>query len=74
MVFEKNGFTYDNWDVVPYNAYLSAKYNCHINVEICAAVEAVKYIHKYIYKGHDQTTLEISCDQQRDEIKEYLDA
>ena len=72
--FEKNGFEYDNRDVVPYNAYLSAKYNCHINVEICAAVEAVKYIHKYIYKGHDRTTLEISGDQQRDEIKEYLDA
>ena len=72
--FEKNGFKYDNRDVVPYNAYLSAKYNCHINVEICAAVEAVKYIHKYIYKGHDRTTLEISGDQQRDEIKEYLDA
>ena len=72
--FVKNGFEYDNRDVVPYNAYLSAKYNCHINVEICAAVEAVKYIHKYIYKGHDRTTLEISGDQQRDEIKEYLDA
>jgi hypothetical protein len=74
--FEKNGFAYDNRDVVPYNAYLTAKYNCHINVEICAAVEAVKYIHKYIYKGHDRTTLEISgpAEQQRDEIKEYLDA
>jgi hypothetical protein len=72
--FVKNDFEYDNRDVVPYNAYLTAKYNCHINVEICAAVEAVKYIHKYIYKGHDRTTLEISGDQQRDEIKEYLDA
>ena len=63
-----------DWDVVPHNPYLTARYNCHINVEICAAVEAVKYIHKYIYKGHDRTTLEISGDQQRDEIKEYLDA
>ena len=71
--FVKRGFEYDNRDVVPYNPYLTAKYNCHINVEICAAVEAVKYIHKYIYKGHDRTTLEVS-DQQRDEIKEYLDA
>ena len=50
-----------------------ARYNCHINVEICSSVEAVKYIHKYIYKGHDRTTVEI-LDQNRDEIKEYLDA
>jgi hypothetical protein len=49
------------------------RYNCHINVEICSSIEAVKYIHKYIYKGHDRTTVEIS-EQNRDEIKEYLDA
>jgi len=42
-------------------------------VEICSSVEAVKYIHKYIYKGHDRTTLEV-MDQNRNEIKEYLDA
>ena len=36
-------------------------------------MSAVKYIHKYIYKGHDRTTLELQ-DQNRDEIKEYLDA
>ena len=71
--FEKHGHRYDNRDIVPYNPYLSAKYRCHINVEICASVEAIKYIHKYIYKGHNRTTLEISRDQ-RDEIKDYLDA
>ena len=62
--------------MVLYNPYLCAKYQCHINVEICASIEAVKYIHKYIYKGYDKTTLEIyqGQDQQRDEIKEYLDA
>jgi hypothetical protein len=71
--FEKNGHRYSNRDVVPYCPYLSARYSCHINVEICASVQAVKYIHKYIYKGHDRTTLEIS-DQNRNEIKEYLDS
>jgi len=29
-------------------------------VEICASVKAVKYIHKYIYKGSDKTTIEIT--------------
>jgi hypothetical protein len=76
--FEKtvNGerHVYDNRDVVSYHPYCSAKYKCHINVEICASVEAVKYIHKYIYKGYDRTTIEIAGDQERDEIKEYLDA
>jgi hypothetical protein len=73
----KQGKTYDNRHVVPYNPFLSAKYNCHINVEICASVEAVKYIHKYIYKGHDRTTIEVSAAQEgagRDEIKEYIDS
>ena len=68
----KQGKTYDNRHVVPYNPFLSAKYNCHINVEICASVEAVKYIHKYIYKGHDRTTIEVSAAQEgagKDEIK-----
>lgn len=63
---------------MPYNPYLSAKYDCHINVEICATIDAIKYIHKYIYKGHDRTTIEVSGGdgqrEARDEIKEYLDA
>ncbi len=45
--------------------------NCHINVEVCVSVKAIKYIHKYIYKGNDRTTLEV---QDHDEIKEFLDA
>src|SRR6202167_3833817 len=50
--------------------------DCHINVEICASVKAIKYIHKYIYKGHDRTTLEVTREGQQaiNEIKEYVDA
>ena len=50
--------------------------DCHINVEICASVKAIKYIHKYIYKGHDRTTLEVTREgaQAIDEIKDYVDA
>nr|XP_042913037.1 uncharacterized protein LOC122273048 [Parasteatoda tepidariorum] len=38
----------DNSMVVPYNAYLLLKYNCHINVEYCGSVMAYKYIFKYV--------------------------
>jgi hypothetical protein len=39
--------------VVPYNPYLSLLFNCHINVEVYTSVAAIKYLHKYVYKGHD---------------------
>ena len=70
--YVSSGTIMDNRDVVPYSPYLLAKYNCHINVKICASVKAVKYIHKYIYKGHDCATLEVVGGV--DEIKEYVDA
>lgn len=37
----------DNRRVVPYNPYLSLKYNAHINVEVATSVRAIKYIYKY---------------------------
>lgn len=43
--------------VVPYNPYLSRKFQAHINVEVCSTVKAVKYLHKYIYKGYDSTNV-----------------
>ncbi len=46
--------TLDNRWIVPYNLYLATKYNAHINVEICSTVKAVKYLYKYVYKGHDK--------------------
>src|SRR5258706_546904 len=46
----------DNGWVVPYNRYLSGRYECHINVEVCISVHATNNIHKYIFKGHDRIT------------------
>jgi hypothetical protein len=70
--FEIGGKQVDNHWVVPYSPYLIWKYRCHINVEWVASVKAVKYIYKYIYKGHDCTMMEFhSC---QDEVKQYLDA
>jgi hypothetical protein len=49
-----SGFVFDNRWVVPYNPYLTMRYQCHINVEVCSSITAVKYLYKYVYKGHDR--------------------
>jgi len=66
--------------VVPYNAYLLLRYNTRINVEYCASVKAVKYLYKYIFKGHDRAVVPLSPDQSSltvdqtvtDEINNYV--
>jgi hypothetical protein len=50
----------NNYYIMLYNPYLSRKYAAHINVEICNSVKAIKYIHKYIYKGTNQITLRVA--------------
>ncbi|POS81966.1 hypothetical protein EPUL_006706, partial [Erysiphe pulchra] len=59
-------FQFDNRWVVPYNAYLTKKYNAHINVEVARGVQAIKYLAKYVYKGSDRASLTV--DGQYDEI------
>ncbi|GFZ19875.1 hypothetical protein Acr_28g0005800 [Actinidia rufa] len=70
-MYTVKGQDVDNRDVVPYNTYLSKMFNCHINVEVCAGIRCVKYIHKYIYKGHDRTTMVLGG---VDEIQQYIDS
>ncbi len=48
-----SGFVFDNRWVVSYNPYLTMWYQCHINVEVCSSITAMKYLYKYVYKGHD---------------------
>ena len=67
-----NGNVFTNKDVVPHSPNLLVEFNCHINVEVCASIKSVKYIHKYIYKGHDRATLEM--EGAVDEVKTYLDS
>ena len=45
--------------ISPYSPYLTLKYNCHINVEICSSISAVKNLYKYVYKGHDMTMIRL---------------
>jgi len=55
-----HGIELDNRWVVSHNVYLSTKYDAHINVEVCNNIRAVKYLFKYVYKGHDLAIVEIS--------------
>ena len=67
--------------VVPYNPYLLRKYQAHINVEVCASVQAVKYLLNYVYKGADRTSVGLAPAArnedpllQRDEITQWQNA
>ncbi|XP_052901350.1 uncharacterized protein LOC128307508 [Anopheles moucheti] len=66
------GVPLNNCYVVPYNPWLCHKYDCHINVEVCSSVASVKYLYKYVYKGHDRVA--VSAAESLDEIQQYLDA
>ncbi|KAG6645201.1 hypothetical protein CIPAW_08G106200 [Carya illinoinensis] len=67
----------DDKKVVPYNPYLLAMFDCHINVEICSTIKAVKYLYKYVYKGHDRVAFNLvseQTNQQIDEIQQFQSA
>ena len=48
----------DNRRVVSYNPYFFTRYNCHINVEICSRLKAIKYL----YKRHDKVAVYIAIE------------
>ncbi|XP_047136782.1 uncharacterized protein LOC124813574 [Hydra vulgaris] len=73
LVINIKGNNVDNCWVVPYNPWLSKKYQAHINVEACMSVKAVKYLYKYIYKGHDCANVLINEQINHDEVNTFLD-
>ena len=52
----------DNSWIVPYNPRLTMRYDCHINVEVTAGIDAVKYLYKYVYKGLDRVMMGLQPD------------
>ena len=64
----KGGFNLDNRHVVPYNPFLSRKYQAHLNVEICSSVASVKYLYKYVYKGPDMA--EVAVEEPKQPVHE----
>ncbi len=77
-----HGIELDNRWVASHNVYLSTKYDAHINIEVCNNIHVVKYLFKYVYKGYDRATVEISCQSDNatkgnvveiNEIQKYLD-
>jgi hypothetical protein len=43
-------------------------YNCHINVEMCSSIKAVKYLYKYIYKGPDEASYSVDKSDNGDKV------
>ncbi|GAA0174745.1 hypothetical protein LIER_28076 [Lithospermum erythrorhizon] len=64
------GHLLDNRWVIPYNATLLVQFNCHVNVEVCCDIRAVKYLYKYVHKGHDKVIFRITSDNLGSDIDE----
>ncbi|XP_074288129.1 uncharacterized protein LOC141613293 [Silene latifolia] len=64
----------DNRWVIPYNPYMMSLFDCHLNVEVCSTIQAVKYLYKYVYKGHDKISFNVTAadtPQVIDEIEHF---
>ena len=74
MEARTTGLPYDQTNrwIVPYNPYLLLRFDCHLNVEVCTSIKAVKYLYKYIHKGPDRANLVVG--DQNDEISMHVDA
>ena len=58
----------DKW-IIPYNPWLLRHMNCHLNLEICSSVKSIKYVLKYVHKGSDQATFQVTNPLSREVLK-----
>ncbi|CDF36122.1 unnamed protein product [Chondrus crispus] len=67
--------SHNSW-VVPQSPVLLRSFACHLNVELCVSrVGGIKYLFKYVFKGQDRVTMEITAENERyDEISNFQDA
>ena len=71
-IVQGNRRTIDTRWVVPYSPILSKTFKAHINVEYCHSVKAIKYIFKYITKGHDMAVFGVGeAANVIDEVQRY---
>ncbi|XP_046745540.1 uncharacterized protein LOC124410885 [Diprion similis] len=78
ITFERRGrFVVDNRNAVPHSPILLRLLNCHINVEVVSSIKSVKYLYKYIHKGHDAAAVTVVDGNpsivEHDEIRDYLE-
>ena len=57
MYIRRENHNLDNRWVVPYNINLLKKYQAHINVEYVNKSKLLKYLCKYVNKGHGQASI-----------------
>ncbi|KAF7835267.1 uncharacterized protein G2W53_010126 [Senna tora] len=76
----QNGIELDNRFVVPYNPTFLLRYQAHINIEFYNQSRSIKYLFKYVSKGHDRVTTAICSEDNAsvgnkctNEIKQYYD-
>ena len=69
---DTNGRRVTNQWVVPYNAALLMKFQCHLNIEIVTASYAIKYLFKYLFKGGDSASAAVHATSRiLDKISHY---
>ena len=71
-IVKGEAFLVDNSFVLPYNPTPSLRHAAHINVEVVYSVSAVKYLYKYVTKGHDRVMMGVQ--DVNDEITNFVNA